>query len=396
MDLVTQANGTHRPALSVLAHLSGFSLALRTAGVNVNASKLIELAHCFEHINIASKQDFYYAAQTTLVSRREDLDRFRLVFSQYWQDIQLPGEKDEDEKEGSTGENLGDGADPPDGKEAQGEEQQEDSFNPGADPVAIQTGYSEKETLRQKDLSDLNGREIEEMQELIAQLAAKLSAGQSLRSKTSSRGKALDHRRMLRQSSRSQGDIIIPRYRRKKQKKAKLLLLCDVSGSMDRYAGFLIQFIHAVQREIPGFEVAVFSTRMSVITPFIQQANLARVLKQVGDHVQDWSGGTKIGECIAQFVARFSQEMSHTRSIVLVLSDGWDRGEPELMREEIQNLRRRVHKLIWLNPLLGDQDYQPLARGMRTALPYLDEFLAFNNLESLVRLVGSLRSNLRQ
>lgn len=446
-------------SLSLLEHIIGFSRALLDAGIAVNTSNLIHFCKCFDHIDIANKADFYNAAQATFVSSRDELPRFRQVFSEYWFGLKLPENKDPGEEDGlsevsmdggnkdgsmpepdeenelsevpTDGENADgsmpesgekdglsevpvegeseDGSMPESGeKDGQSEEpaeggnkdksRSESSEESDTDeqtdqkvPEQVQAGSSENEALLTKDLSELNFTQLKEIDELIRQIAETLQIRNSHRTKSSYTGKDLDQRKMLRDAARCDGNILKLRYRQQKFRKAKLYLLCDVSGSMDRYAGFLIQFIHTIQDRIPGFEVALFSTRMSIVTRFVKQKDIHQALPLLATHVHDWSGGTRIGVSLRQFNHHFSREMSQNRSVVMILSDGWDRGDARLMRNELQNLRRRVHRLIWLNPLLGNKNYRPLARGMRTAIPYLDEFLPFNDINSLKNVVRALK-----
>lgn len=161
---------------------------------------------------------------------------------------------------------------------------------------------------------------------------------------------------------------------------------------MERYSTFFIEFIYALKAELPDLEVAVFSTRMTMITELLKAKTVEESLAQVSAQVHDWAGGTNIGGCLREFNDRFAREMLHSRSVVIILSDGWDRGDAYLMREEMEHLHSRVHKLMWLNPLLGGSDYQPICRGMQTALPYLDYFLPVHNLESLAELARTLRT----
>ncbi len=377
---------------SLLEHITGFTRALQDAGVSVNASSLIHFCNCFDHIDIADKADFYNAARTTLVSSRDELPRFKQVFLEYWFSIKLPKGKDPGD-ESELSEDLTEGENKNKSTSESSEESNTDEQADQKVPEQAQTGASKNEALLTKDLSQLDPSQLEEVNALIRQIAETLLIRNSHRTKSSYVGKDLDQRKMLRDAARCDGHILKLRYRQQKFRKAKLFLLCDVSGSMDRYASFLIQFIHIIQDRIPGFEVALFSTRMSIVTRFVKQKDIRQALPLLANHVHDWSGGTQIGVSLRQFNHHFSREMSQNRSVVMILSDGWDRGDARLMRNELQNLRRRVHRLIWLNPLLGNKEYRPLARGMRTAIPYLDEFLPFNDINSLKNVVRALKAS---
>ncbi len=256
----------------------------------------------------------------------------------------------------------------------------------------MQTGYSADEILMQKNLGQMSDEEIERARRILSELVSILATVKSRRFAPAAKGTNLDLRRMLRQNVIYGRDGVNLTYRRRKIKKLKLMLLCDVSGSMERYSNFLIQFIYALRRELPEVDVGVFATRMTVITDLLEARDVHESLRQVSRSVQDWGGGTDIGGCLREFNDHFAREMLRTKTVMVILSDGWDRGDACLMRDELEHMHRRVHKLIWLNPLLGTSGYEPLCRGIRTAMPFLDYFLPAHNLASLALLAKTLRS----
>ena len=201
------------------------------------------------------------------------------------------------------------------------------------------------------------------------------------------RGGGREGRRTLR-ANLTRGEIIELRYRERKRKKVRLVLLCDVSGSMDLYSRFLLQFLFALQNVFGRVETFIFSTRLTRITELLRGRSYRQVLRRLTD-VRDWSGGTRIGESFAQF----NREWPHLvdrRTIVIVLSDGWDTGEPDVLSTELMRIKRRAARLIWLNPLLGNPSYEPLTRGMAAAMPLIDDFAAGHNLAALRDLAGKL------
>ncbi|HXG02973.1 MAG TPA: VWA domain-containing protein, partial [Candidatus Binatia bacterium] len=186
----------------------------------------------------------------------------------------------------------------------------------------------------------------------------------------------------------SRPDLIELKYRRRKRRKVKLVVLCDVSGSMDLYTRFLLQFLFALQNVFGRVETFTFSTRLTRVTEYLRGRSYRQVLRRLAD-VRDWSGGTRIGESLA----RFNRDWGHRvdrRTIVIVLSDGWDTGEPEVLAAELLRIKRRAGRLIWLNPLLGNPTYEPLTRGMAAALPLLDDFAPAHNLAALRELARRL------
>ena len=197
----------------------------------------------------------------------------------------------------------------------------------------------------------------------------------------------IDLRRTLR-ANLTKADLIELRYRERKRRKVRLVLLCDVSGSMDLYSRFLLQFLFALQSVFGQVETFTFSTRLTRVTEYLRSRSYRQVLRRLGD-VRDWSGGTRIGESLAQFNREWPSLVDR-RTIVIVLSDGWDTGDPEVLATEMLRIKRRAGRVIWLNPLLGNPSYEPLTRGMAAALPLVDHFEAAHNLAALRDLAGKL------
>lgn len=373
----------------LLNQFVGFSRSLQVAGVPVNSANLIDLCRCMSFIDIGNQVDFYAAARTTLVSCQQDIPVFDQVFSEFWTP---PGESVDDvqdsEEESDAGEVTGEDKAQEQGMDCGLNEEEQGRQN---DLEKTLLAYSPDEVLMKKDFAQMSDREIEQARRLIVALIAILANYQSRRRTPGTKGKELNFRRMLRKNAFHAHDGIAFLYRQKKIKKVKLILLCDVSGSMERYSQFLIQFIYAMRQQLAGLDVAVFSTRMTVITDYLKRQNVEQSLREVSANVHDWGGGTNIGGSLREFNQRFARDTIHSHTVVIILSDGWDRGDATLMREEMQQLHRRVHQLLWLNPLLGDAAYQPLCQGIQTALPFIDHFLPAHNLESFAKLIRHLR-----
>lgn len=369
----------------LLEHVVCFGQVLRTAGLPVNPANLVELCQCFEHIDVADRRDFHAAARVTLVHRREDLQRFDEVFSQFWAADQPPEEPPDMQPEEEEGDDQGD----PSGEAlASGEtlvplpEEQQDA---GAD------SYSAQEILMQRDLATLTETELEQARRLVADLVDVLASERGRRYAASARGSRPDFRRMLRRHALHSPECMQLLFRREKIKKPRLILLCDISGSMERYSRFLIEFIFALRRALSKVEVGVFATRMTVITRLLEDRNVDQALAQVTRQVKDWGGGTDIGGSLGEFNDCFAGRIVRARTVVVILSDGWDRGDPQRLRCALEQLRHRAHGLLWLNPLLGSEGYQPLCTGIRTALPFIDQMLPAHNLASLAKVVRILR-----
>src|SRR5437870_237877 len=258
----------------------------------------------------------------------------------------------------------------------------EDTGEPLSVPAA-----SDDEALVGQDFSTFGADQLDEILRLTIKIARRLAHRLTRRRRPVRRRGRVDLRRTLR-ANLTRGDLIELRYRQRKRKKVRLVLLCDVSGSMDLYSRFLLQFLFALQNVFGRVETFIFSTRLTRITELLRGRSYRQVLRRLTD-VRDWSGGTRIGESFAQF----NREWPHLvdrRTIVIVLSDGWDTGEPDVLATELMRIKRRAARLIWLNPLLGNPSYEPLTRGMAAAMPLIDDFAAGHNLAALRDLAGKL------
>ena len=211
------------------------------------------------------------------------------------------------------------------------------------------------------------------------------------RRKERGRGPALDVRRTLRDSAQYGGELMHLRTRRRKEKPRRLVVVCDVSGSMERYTRMLLHFIHSLYGGLESrVEAFLFATRLTRITKQLGQRDIDQAVSEVAKTVPDWSGGTRIGAALREFNFRWARRTLGWGSIVLIVSDGWDRGEPETLSEEMARLQRSCRRLIWLNPLAGAEDYEPLTQGMRAAAPYVDDLLPVHNLAALLDLASYL------
>ncbi len=374
------------PNTSLLTRMVQFSRALGAAGISIDTANVIDLCRCFSYIDIRRKHEFYAAAKTNLVSRHKDFSRFDQVFETFWQKTLSRPVTETDNDDVADEDSVR--------KIAKEQKRMMDSSDEDLTPGEQQSShieYSPDEILSRRDLGSLNAEELKQARRLMAKLIAAIANYKSRRRTPARSGRDLNFRRMLRRTALDGQDPCKLLYRRRRIRKTKLILLCDVSGSMERYSRFLIQFICALRHELPDVEVAVFSTRLTVITPLLASQGTEETLRHFSDRIPDWAGGTDIGQCISDFNRHFASQMLRLRTIAVVLSDGWDRGDADQMRTAIQGLRRNVQKLIWLNPLLGDKNYQPLCRGIETALPHLDYFLPAHNLESLEKLAELLR-----
>ena len=256
--------------------------------------------------------------------------------------------------------------------------------------IEVTRTYSDREILRHKNFAEMSVEESEAVKQMMSQLLWKVSERRTRRHRPGN-GQMIDLRRTLRRSLHSQGEIFSWAYRVPKLKPRPLVVIADISGSMERYTRLLLHFIYGMKAALSQpVEAFVFSTRLTRITRPLQIRDLDLALKNVGDLVNDWAGGTRIGESLKMFNFEWGRRVLGRGAVVLVISDGWDRGDVELLTREMARLKRNCHRLIWLNPLLGAADYEPLTRGIQAALPHIDNFLPVHNLASLEDLAKRL------
>ena len=255
--------------------------------------------------------------------------------------------------------------------------------------------YSFQEVLRQKDFGTFTRDEIEAAKRLMQQMPWQLEERETRR-KERGGGQYLDLRATIRQNLKYGGEILDLARKQAKWRPRQIVVLCDISGSMENYSRLLLQFIHSLRGSYENVESFVFSTRLTRITRLLETRDVELALREVARSVVDWSGGTRIGDALKSFNFVWSRRVLRPGAVVLIISDGWDRGEPELMKREMSRLKRNVFRIIWLNPLIAMPGYEPLTHGLQAALPFVDDFLPVHNLaslEDLGRRLGELNKS---
>jgi uncharacterized protein with von Willebrand factor type A (vWA) domain len=379
----------------LLRNMVLFGRLLRALGMKVTSTQILDLVDGLKHVDISSRQDFKNSARTLLVNHYDHLALFDRAFDLFWQ-ARAEGalshlylrraarelSKSEPETAEQTTEqeatllNLDDSPPEPEQLEAT------------ADKALT---YSDREVLRQKDFATLTPEELDKIKLLMRSLQWQLEQRRTRRKARAPRGAYLDMRRTLRQNLRYGGEPLQLTWRRPKLKRRPLVVICDISGSMERYSRILLEFIYVISNGLDKVEAFVFSTRLTRITRQIKQRNIDEALDQAMAAVHDWGGGTRIGESLKTFNFDWARRVLGQGAIVLMISDGWDRGDISLLDREIQRLQLSCQRLVWLNPLLGSKDYQPLVRGIQTVLPHIDDFLPVHNLTSLEQLGNLLQ-----
>ena len=373
-----------------LHNLTLFGEMLRRVGLEVGSGNMLDLVRATDHVSIGNRGEFFQAARSILVHRKQDLPIFDEAFQVFWRkpadrtttmDLRSMGEQRRFRKPqvgaGRDEDLKGTGA-------IEGEPNDESVQN-----VDLSRTYSAVEVFRQKDFSEFTSREMAEARIMMANLTWDLGRRRTRRLAPGGAGQ-LDLRRTMRQSLKHGGEFLELAFRSPKDKSRSLVLICDVSGSMERYTRMLLQFIHTIAGGLDQLEAFLFATRLTRITRNLKYRSIDQAIDEVSKSVPDWAGGTRIGDAIKTFNYQWLRRVLRGQAVVLIISDGWDRGDPELLARETSRLQRSCHRLIWLNPLLGSPSYQPLTQGMKAALPYVDDFLPVHNLSSLESLAQHL------
>jgi uncharacterized protein with von Willebrand factor type A (vWA) domain len=359
-----------------------FCRALRGRGLPVTPAEAIDAVTTLNLIDLGDREETFLSLRSVLTSRVEDFPVFEELFEDFWSG---PGSNPTPQKtiesEGaSTRVRLSSGEHRRKGL-AFFLEHWGTGESRATEPINLPAA-SNVESKAEKDFSLFLADELEEISRLARRIARRLARSASRRWEAARRGLKVDLRRTFRRSLSDGGEFIRLSFKRRKQKKTRLIVLCDVSGSMDIYSQILLQFIYCLQNSFARVETFVFSATLERITGHLKKNDYRQALDRLGTNVRGWSGGTLIGASVAAFNSEWPK-LVDKRAIVIILSDGWDTGEPEELGAALAGLKRRAGKLIWLNPLLGSSDYQPLVRGMQAALPHIDLFAPLHNLASL-------------
>ncbi len=362
----------------LLRNLLVFGRMLRAAGLDVHPGRMLDVAEALPSIELGAREEVYHACRTLLVHRHEDLAPFDRVFDAFWTGRSVSHRRARPD------------ADPPATHGRPGLQQSGDAATGDGTAGSLRT-WSDIATLAGKDFAAFTDDEIA----LAAAALHRLRwhpGHRRTRRWVAGRGRRIDLRRAVARSVRTGGDVFdLPRRIRRTRPRG-LVLLCDVSGSMERYSRMLLHFAHAIGQRQRHVEAFVFSTHLTRITPELRRHGLDAAVARIGRGVRGWSGGTRIGDALEELHVRWRRRVLHGGPVVLLISDGWDRGDPAVLRRAIGRLQRSCHRLIWLNPLLGTDGYRPLTRGLQAALPLVDEFLPARTLTNLADLAVHLDS----
>jgi uncharacterized protein with von Willebrand factor type A (vWA) domain len=366
------------PLIGVAEHLPvAFARVLRASGLDVPVGSVVAYAAALGRVGLDRQESVYWAGRATLIRRLEDVAAYDRVFAAFWLGRiavakgQVPAVHvtlalDEGEEGGGR-----------EGDEERGEED-----------LTLAVRYSRTEVLRHKDFAYCTPEELEEAYRMMEGVRLRASPRRSRRRVAARhRGKRPDLRRTVRQALKAGGEPLHREWSEPGVRPRRVVLLCDISGSMEPYARALIRFLHVAVAGGPKVEAFTLGTRLTRVTKELSQHDPDVALTRAAHSVADWSGGTRLGEGLAAFNDRFGVRGMARGAVVVILSDGWDRGDPRVLAREMARLSRVAHRVVWVNPLKASPGYAPLARGMAAALPYVDEFVEGHSLASLEGLV---------
>lgn len=426
MNPLPQGNGEYKAPLimrpidiergeRLLYRLTEFGRILWEVGINVGPRQMLDLAETLDYIDVTNKEDFYYTLKCCLLSKHEQEPIFDQMFTYYWfmRDNQ---NKKKDTKQGAAKREERQMRLPPSERKRLAEHmnevdqrkelrhemrqterhnkketREEEGDDQGEPPQG--TAYSAIEQLRKKDFENFTWDEVQEAKKLMAEMRWHLGMRPTRRKAPSRSGSYPDMRRIVRRNLKYGSEMIELTWREIKRKPRPLVIICDISGSMSLYSRLLLHFIHTISNGLMNVETFVFGTRLTRITRQLKKRDVDDAVRDVSKTVQDWSGGTRIGDALHFFNHHWAKRVLGRGAVTLIISDGWDRGESGVLQVEMDRLQHSCHRLIWLNPLLGSPDYRPLTIGMKTALPFIDNFLSAHNLDSLISL-GNLLSSI--
>jgi uncharacterized protein with von Willebrand factor type A (vWA) domain len=361
-----------------------FGRLLRSHDLLVTPSEIFDGLRALENVDLRDRTEVHLALRTTLTSKLEDLPVFDELFEIFWRSLDFDVQSGQSEEvaaeEGQEGAQEGQERMQVKLEARQGDD---DSEEGDEEEMAL---YSPVEVVTDKDFSAFQADEMAEIARAILLIAKRLATRESRRTRVAQKSHLVDPRRTMRRNLKYGGTIIELAHKTKKIRKPRIVLICDVSRSMDSYSRFLLQFIYAFQNSLGRVESFVFSTSLTRVTDYFKNEEISQALDRIAQEVHDWSGGTRIGQSLRTFNREYGRRLVDHNTIVLILSDGLDTGDAEVLGEAMEELSERACKVIWLNPLLGSQDYRPLARGMSTALPHVDVFAPAHNLSSLQEL----------
>ena len=377
-----------------------FGRVLRRAGLPIGPGQVLDALRAVATVGLSNRQDFYWTLHSVFVKHRPQRDVFDQAFHIFWRNpdilermmqMVLPdissGESATDKEELSR--RVAEALAPGESDDGEKNDEEEIEFD------ATLT-WSANEVLSHKDFEKMSAEEIKQATTAIYRLRLPIMDVPTRRFRSSSSGNRVDMRRTLRAALRSGGDIIPLTKRKRRFRHPPLVVICDISGSMERYSRMFLHFMHAITNDRDRVHTFLFGTRLTNITRHLRHKDVDASLNKVGEAVEDWSGGTRIGHCLHDFNRNWSRRVLSQGAVVLMISDSLDREEGHGLAEEMERLHKSCRQLIWLNPLLRYEGFEPKSVGIRAMLPHVDRFKTVHNLASLRDLTELLSENLYQ
>lgn len=360
----------------MIRHVVTFGRVLREAGLEVGPGRIADALTALNEVELGRQDDVYWSLRTTMVTRYEEIEPFDRAFNAWFlrAPVLPPGRLRSTRLPRAM---LTGRADP-----VRGGEREPDSNR-------LEVGWSAAEVLRARDFAAMTPEEFSQARAMMRQLATVRPLRRSRRLRPHRRGTQLDLRRLARRSLATGGEPIARSFRRRIDVSRRLVILCDISGSMEAYTRGLLLFMHAAV-EVGRVEVFAFGTRLTRLTGALRTRDPEQALETAAETVVDWASGTRIGASLKTFNDEWGRRAFSRGAVVVIVSDGWERQDPALVGREMARLARAAYAVVWVNPLKGNLEYEPLSAGMRAALPHVDRFLPGHNIASLEDLADTL------
>ncbi len=379
--------------------ITAFGRFIRQAGFDIGTGEIMNAIHAVETVGVSRKDDFQSALRSTLITTHKEMDLFNEAFELYWRNpdkienvADILRKLYESRLAQAEIESMS-RQKPKTLKEMGSLREQNKSGEESLDEEYQLLMYSRDEILKQKDFANYNDDEIKEAKLILERFVWDFGQRFNRRMKTGKKPHRLDFKRTFRKNMFPDQDFIQLMWSEKKSKPRPIVMLCDVSASMESYTKMLLHFMHTFSGLNRRVESFIFGTQLTRITKYFKDRNVDTAIRKLSRNVEDWSGGTRIGDAVEKFNYHWARRVLSQGAVVIVISDGWDTGKTELLSREIERLQKSCHRLIWLNPNLGYDGYQPITQGIQTILPHVDEFLPVHNLKSLMDL-GKVLANL--
>ncbi|MHA1568049.1 MAG: vWA domain-containing protein [Alphaproteobacteria bacterium] len=380
----------------ISANIMHFARVLRAAGLPIGPGRVLDAVRAARTVGVGDREDFYWSLHAVFVNRRDQRELFDQAFHIFWRNPQIlekmmsmtlssirvpPGEDDKEINRRLAEALRGD--DTQGGDEDQERDEAEKEFD------AVLT-WSNQDVLRGMDFEKMSGEEVRRAKAVIANMRLPIMQVPTRRFYPDRSGHRIDMRATLRARLRAGGGNIPLARRKRRRRHPPLVILCDISGSMGRYSRMLLHFMHAVTNDRDRVHTFLFGTRLTNVTRHLRHRDVDESLERVGRAADDWSGGTHIGACLAEFIFHWSRRVLGQGALVLLITDGLDREGGDVLAAEMERLHKSCRRLIWLNPLLRYEGFEPKSMGMRAIMPHVDDFRTIHNLESLEDLADAL------